>query len=552
MPEEGVRKGTYAFALSAIFVVAAAVRIAALALASEYPTFRAPDVDSLVYHRMGQSFADGDLLLGRGVHQLSPGYSYFVGLIYGAFGSGPWPIRVVQLLLGFATIALILATARRLFGRAWALLPGGVAAVYGPFLFQEQQILAETLGAFLYALVLWLAVRAVMDTAGARPWLYVGMAWAACVVTRPEAIVLGLALAAFAWRALSWRERAWALGFVFGPCLVAVLATTLRNQVVSGEAVALTDTGGINLYIGNGPGANGTFRVPAQVHGDRGPIERFAGFHRAAEREAGHALSVRQADRHWVMATVEFMADEPVTWLGIMVRKVHLYWNARELSNVHDYEFGRRINAVLGAPLVQFGWIAPWALVGMVLMCFLPRTVMVEAEAGRFVGVLTFATMLSVVLFFVVARYRIPAVPGLLLLATAAVRFAARLFAERHWRKALLLGVGLVLSTGLAWPVSVRKHFEDEYFKLGVGWHEEGNLPSAEHAYQQALQIDSGYLPAHNNLALLYERTGDLGAARRHWRTVLEAALLANDRERAALAERHLSGLDRMIGPAVA
>ena len=59
--------------------------------------------------------------------------------------------------------------------------------------------------------------------------------------------------------------RAKLLGaLVLGGALV-ILPVTLRNRVVAGEWVLVTDSGGLNLYIGNGRGAIGTFRMPQHL-----------------------------------------------------------------------------------------------------------------------------------------------------------------------------------------------------------------------------------------------------------------------------------------------
>ncbi len=57
--------------------------------------------------------------------------------------------------------------------------------------------------------------------------------------------------------------------------VLTIAPVTLRNYVASGEAVLVSDAGGFNFYIGNGPGANGTFRIPAEVPGATSAAAQF-------------------------------------------------------------------------------------------------------------------------------------------------------------------------------------------------------------------------------------------------------------------------------------
>jgi Flp pilus assembly protein TadD len=69
---------------------------------------------------------------------------------------------------------------------------------------------------------------------------------------------------------------------------------------------------------------------------------------------------------------------------------------------------------------------------------------------------------------------------------------------------------------------------------------EQGHESEVLFHYKKALEINPNYSNAHNNLAILYAVTGDLGKARMHWEKAL--ALNPNLEE----ARKNLQRLDQM------
>jgi 4-amino-4-deoxy-L-arabinose transferase-like glycosyltransferase len=62
------------------------------------------------------------------------------------------------------------------------------------------------------------------------------------------------------------RARAWSTSLALAVgCMLAVAPSAMRHALISGEWIPITVGGGINLYIGNNPAANG--RVAADLPG---------------------------------------------------------------------------------------------------------------------------------------------------------------------------------------------------------------------------------------------------------------------------------------------
>jgi 4-amino-4-deoxy-L-arabinose transferase-like glycosyltransferase len=525
--------------LVAILGLAAALRAGALLAERRLPLFLHHRLDAQMYDAAGRAIAGGDWLLGKEVFHSSPLYAYFVGLLYRLFGAGPYPVRVAQGILGVALVALLYGAARRLLGPRAAPWIGLGAALYGPFLFYETQLLADSLAAFLAALLVLLVLRAMEERPRpARAWLGVGVVWGLLTIVRGTALLFFLPLvgAVLASRG-GVRPVLRSLGaLVLGGTLV-VLPVTLRNWRVAGEPVLVTDHGGLNFFVGNGPGANGTFRIPSEVPDAGNNPDQIRGFRAVAERESGRSLSAREVDAYWYGRTWRAIGAAPGAWLRLLVEKGWLFFSARELANTEDYTFWRTQNAVLALPLLQFGALAPFALLGTILL--LRRT----DPRGRFVGAFNVTSVVLAIAFFVLARYRLSAVPALLLAAGAGVRGLVTAWTERRGRGLLVYGASLgVAAVFVFWP-KLPKPFDDEYFKLGYAYHVQGETAAAADAYQRALEINPQSLSARKNLAVLLEQVADRDHAAQEWRALLERARAARQSAYEEVARRHLDAL---------
>lgn len=501
--------------LALVLGVAVLVRALTWSALLRLPVFRTPDVDAAIYHRAAQQIAGGDLSMGGEVLRMSPGYFYWLGGLYALLGDGRWGFRLVQALLGLLLVGLIWDCTRRLLGMRWALWAGLCAAAYGPLAFYETAQLSDAVGAAFHGLLLWLVVvHFGGDEGRARPGLravaLIGLAWGACSALRPNALLLGLPLAWLCVQgAASLRQRAAALAVLAGGFACVVAPFTVHNYVVAGERVLLTAHGGIALYMGNGPGATGTFHLPDEIRDQAAlaPVHQFDIVHAEAERALGRTLTAREADGYWYDKTKDAIRRDPLRWASLMLKKLRLFWNGREFSDVYDYEFYRRLDARIAASL-SFAHVAALGLLGTILLLGQRN------PAARFIGLSNVIGSLAVALVFVSGRYRLAVVPGAIVAAVFALAFIAERLRARRWRALAPLAAGAALCLAVAWPVRLKRSFDDEeYFKLAASYHAHGELADAERAYLQSLQLNPRHEGSRHNLAVLYARTGRADAA---------------------------------------
>ncbi len=505
--------------LGLLVVAGAVLRFAWLADASGLPFFWAPRTDDFVYDAGAARIAGGDVLLDGVSLRFGPPYFYVLGTLYALFGRGVWVPRILHAALGTALIVVVYLTGKRLTTPRWALLPAALVAFDGPLLFFEALILPETLQALVHAGLLLAALVAADGEGDARRaalrWLPVGLLLGLAVALRPNALLLLGPLAWFVWA----RPRRWAaLGAVLGGLLLALSPLVARNVLATGDP-SFSGTAGINAFIGNGPGASGLFRVPPEVPRASSPEGQIEGFHAAAEAALGHRLTPSESDRFWLGRTLAHAAAHPLDAAWLLARKVRFFWNDREVSALVRYDFTRTLSPVLGAPLVRFGLFAPLALVG----CLLALRRGAERSARLAAGFVLAGT-LSVVLFFVQDRYRIPFVPAFAVTATLGAKELLDALRARARRRVALglaaLAAGLLLAFP---PLRFRAHPEREFAELAAQYEDLGDLAEAERAWRRAVEASPVHLPALLGRARLLARMRPAEAPEAFRRALAEA-----------------------------
>jgi Flp pilus assembly protein TadD len=217
----------------------------------------------------------------------------------------------------------------------------------------------------------------------------------------------------------SRKVRAACIG-AFGLGILLVIApVSLRNYHVEGKLVIVSANGGVNFYIGNGPGATGTFRVVEEHEITPGDITgRFA-----AQEAEGRALTLAEVSDWWFSEAWSYIRKKPWIFIRNWIWKIYLFWDAFEIPQLEWYGAERKYSPVLRLPLVSSHLVIPLALIGLVL----------SAQQFRRVGILHLYVVMQTIitsLFFVTGRYRLTVLPVLAIFAAYAL-----LHFLREWRQ---------------------------------------------------------------------------------------------------------------------
>ncbi|MCP4658237.1 MAG: hypothetical protein GY856_22725, partial [bacterium] len=410
MKESGQRRRVF-YAYLAIFILALAVRGIYLRELRDSALFSVLLGDGRQYHAWATEIAAGDWL-GQEVFYQAPLYPYFMAGVLSVFGPGLWPLRVIQILLGATSCVFVAMAGRRFFSSRVGLVAGALVALYPPAIFFDGLIQKASLGLFLTT-----ALLVLLGELAVRPrwwWLLLsGAILGLLALTRENALIL--APIVFVWllvwlRDVSWRDRTLRVA-LFSLGLASILVPVgVRNLAVGGRFLVTTSQLGPNFFIGNSPEANGRY-VPLRRGRQDARVEREDAT-LLAEAATGRKLDPGEVSSYWLRQSFSYIASNPGPWLRLLAKKFHLVTNAREIIDTESIEVSRehsRLLAVLGW-LWHFGVLGPLAILGI-------RTTRRHGRRLAILYAIVLAVALSLVLFYVVARYRFPLVPVLVLFA---------------------------------------------------------------------------------------------------------------------------------------
>ncbi len=477
---------------------ALAVRAAHVLTLPGNPLFARPLMDAAVHDAWARGLLAGSWP-GAEPFFRAPGYPFLLGLLYGVlrwFGLAPGEpgarlaTVLVQAFVSALGAGLVALCAERAWNRRAGWLAGGVFAALWTSIYFAGELLFETL---VTTLALWLLWRLLRDdgdgraTPGAVSLLGTGLVAGLGAVTRPPLLALLPVIVLYLrrGRGLRWRSAGWAA--LAAGLLLPILPVTLHNVVRGHDAVLIASQGGVNFWIGNNPQSDGrTAIVPGTRPTWQGGYEDAIAL---AEREAGHRLRPSQVDAHYLRKGLAFIAREPGRAALLTARKLRLLLAAGERGNNNNPYFWRRWSPVLRWP-VWLGWAPVLALAAIGLWrrdLARPRRALLLGFAGAYA--------VSVLLFFVNGRFRLPLLALLAAPAGAGLERILAALRARRWPDGL---AGPLLAAGLlAFSASDLLTFREgrvdadvfSRFTLGNALAEGGDLDGARRAYEDALAV---------------------------------------------------------------
>ena len=530
------------FAPLFVFVVALALRLLhSQQVVANDPFWDQPSVDSQVYVEWAKQLATGGHWLGNEAFFLSPLYGYLLGALYAVFGPGFVSPLVVNALLGAGTCTLTYLLGARLFDLRAGLVAAGLVCLYRMEIFYEGAPLLEPLQTFLCAAIGWAAVWA-LDAPGVSRFALVGALTGLAVLGRQNLLLFAAPFTV--WLGVS---RRWLGAATYaGVTALCIAPATLHNWLAAHDLVLVNSTGGIILYTGWNPEANGVYMVPSifpRALADD-PVEQKDAYRFVAEQRLHRApLPASEVSSYWRGQAVDWVTANPGRALLLAFEKARLFWNAFEAWDVRSETLARPTSWLLRLPLCTFALLAPLAVAGIAL-----STASWRRLVPLYLLLLThFATF---VLFIALSRYRMPALSTLAVFAgVTPVALLDAVRAQRLGRAALAAAVfalvGLVVEADVP-----SENLTMAHFNLGNAYREKSQWQAAIAEYEHVIAVDPGYISVWNNLALVYERNGSARELQvETWQRVLQLARAQGSGLHVERATRHLAGLGVTMGP---
>jgi tetratricopeptide (TPR) repeat protein len=526
------------------------------------PFFYHPIVDAWDYHKDAlEMLRTGDWVGSRAFFQ-APLTTYFLAAIYKLTGIDLLVPRIVQVMVGSLTAAGMFVLARRLFSEKAAWIAGLVTACYPLLIFFEGELLAPAITIFLDVaifLVLFRVARGKTLWYWILPGLLLGLralATTNILATIPVFwIWLSIGSHAVHEKAPAVRPRAQgprrrgglaaAAVFTLG-ILTAIAPVAVRNTLLHKEFVLVSSNAGINFYLGNSGGYDAKIAMRPGADWDE-----FVSEHVRTGFKVGPEMS-----GYFFEEALDYMARNPGEYLRLLLYKAYLCVRGDEIMrNQEIYPFRNyskalsllmwKVNARAGPGLAfPFGLLLPLAWPGCLL------AIRRRHSDGLLLLAYGAVYALSVIAFFVTARYRLPVVVPLILLLAYGWSEIRGWWRPVRIRVIAISGVILIglISNWIVGPMPDEMN-PDAYYSLAGTMAAQGDREGAERYYARTLEMNPRDAAAWLNLGLeVYQEAGLLDRAETCYRKALEVrpeyatavfnlGYLAELRGRPALAE---------------
>jgi tetratricopeptide (TPR) repeat protein len=497
-------------AVASIFLLALVLRLVYLFEIRDSLYFATLVLDGFEYDRMAARLLGGDWLLhyeGGYVHGLL--YPYVLAPL--KFFSGPENFlpRLFQAILGSLSCVLVYRIAARCCQPPVHLIAGLLAAGYWPFLFYGGELLATTLVIFVELLLVILLLR---GKDSGFSWALAGGAGlllGLLVVTRSNLLLL--LPVALGWiylnarkAAYGWRRPLLSFSLAF---VVALSPFLVRNYRVQGHPLPFQ--GGWSFYMGNNPDADGT------------PYARQGLVWQRLELLPLQQGIIDPAEKgiFYIGEALRFIREQPIDYLALLYRKFRLFWHAFEIPVSADMRYCEDYSLLSRILAIGFGTVAPLALIGMGWSWSRRRDLFLLYG-------FVLAYLASGLLFSVCARYRLPAVPFLMVFAACGLREIWMLVRQRNVLQGeiALLALGLSIAlvhTGI--DVDQVDHLRSDWLQ-GHAHLRRQEFGLAERAYLDGLRKFPDDADIHNSLGVVREHQRQDGEAEASYLKALEIA----------------------------
>ncbi len=487
-----------------IFSIALAVRLIHVWQLRSAPFFSVLMGDARGYHEWARRLAAGDWL-GSEVFYQAPLYPYFLGVIYRFVGDDVLTVRVIQAIVGAGSCAALSYAGARLFSKRVGIVAGLALALYPAAIFFDALVQKSVLDLFFTCVALALIGVIVAGTDRPRPvWLALGATIGALSLTRENALLLAAVVLVWAAR----RKSVTAPALYLAGMAMVLLPVVARNAAVGGGFYLTTSQFGSNFFIGNNSGSDGTYMSLRQGRGD--PEFERQDATELAQQALGRSLTPGEVSDYWFERATAYIRSEPLSWTRLMLRKAALLVNTSEMFDTESQESHAEHSTILAltSPIGRFGVLVPLAIFGAIVVW--PR----RSQLWILYALLA-AYALSVILFFVMARYRHPLLPLLLLFAAAGVDGT-----RRFWRTVPRAGVAATAAVVIAAAIVANRPMLSSSLmraitehNVGTALQEQGRVDEAIAHYRAALEIRPDYGPSYNNLGTALMAKGNLPAA---------------------------------------
>ena len=465
--------------LGLVFGIALIVRLIYVWHISSMPLFKAPIIDAEMYDlnamKILQSVAE------KKPFYQAPLYSYFLALIYRFFGHDYLVPRLLQSAIGAINCVMIALIGKRLFGGRQGLVAGCIAALYGPFIYFEGELLRPVLIIFLTSSM----ILCILSWSEDRPiWAAIaGLLMGLSAITRENILIVLPVFVIYLW--MSSKKRRWLAPVLFlALTVIPIIPVTVSNYKKSGDFIPVSTQGGMNFYIGNSADSDRLTGLQPGIEWEKMAF--------SPREELGRDPKPSEYQLWFIKKAFEDISRSPTVWMGKLIKKLYLVFYGEELTPNSDLDIYRERSWLLciliskcGPLFIPFGLLFPFFVLGIGVEG-------AHRDKWLLIGYICVYS-LSLMLFHVRARYRVPIVPIMIPFAAAGILYLIKQIKIQDVKKVahclFILAFFAVLVNAPLVDVSFAKRFPKNYF-IGLALFNKGQDELALEEFEKELEKD--------------------------------------------------------------
>lgn len=501
-----------------LFLLTFAVRLIILIRFSDSLNFLPEGDDMKFYTDWALRIAHGQWTDHHAFYGL-PGYAYCLALIFTIGGFNPFSVGLIQAAFDAGIAVLLWQISREVFSALHRDGQGegssrmadfiGIGAALAWTFFTPAQAFSVVMmptvwEVFAYYLCLWYAVKT-RAASWWKPWLFLGLfcgfiaMLVATILFAVPLLIVAIFRSVEAGQPFKMRapKIGAAVAMLVAGLYIGASPAWIHNYFIAHEPVMLSAHSGINIWIGNNPVATGYPKMPPGIRATQEGLLKDS--ITLAEAAAGRKLTRSEVSKYWSAQSKAYVSTHFHAWLRLMGTKFANFWNAYQYDDLSIIKL-LRDDGVL-PPGLKFGIIAALGLAALFPTLWrFPKVGWVVAAV-----LLHLCALMPV---FITERYRIAAVPGLMILAAAGLWIFWQDLVSGHWLQA---GIYVALCAGAGWFVSIPRHeiglWSLDYYKAGIRAttaaqieQAHGHFPEAAGALDRAQRnLETAYAYVSNN-----------------------------------------------------
>ncbi|MEW5693185.1 MAG: tetratricopeptide repeat protein [Candidatus Hydrogenedentota bacterium] len=491
-------------------------------------TYPSEGTDMETYNNWALEIMNGKLFQNSAFY-MGPLYPYLMALIFKLIGYKIIYIQVLQYLSGIISGILIFNIMKYFVQEKIALFVS-FGYMFYPFFFIFESIqLTDSLALFLNVCVIYFLIKYFSQYKKCH-LILAGLFSGLSILTRGNLLIVlpFFCLFIFLSSDKSYKRSIFNILLYFTFTFLIISPATIHNYIVEKRFVLVTTNAGINLYIGNNPEATGWYTYPSFT-----------------SREPGKAAL------KWIIENRE-------KFLKLTLKKARYFLLNYEIpQNLDTIEFIR--NSYILSEIYKF------LNFGLVLSIGLPGIIFLglsRKSCDYVILIYLFFYSLSVILFFVTDRYRLPIVPVFFLCAGICIDKVFGYYKKKKYLEiiVILICVGFcykftninpkeirevergsevraiyneavnLLQSGeledaiikFEKVVNTKKDYKNAWLKLGSAYFNNKEYDKSIECYNKVIELDKDNYDANYGMGMNYLFKNDIATAKRYFNIVYE------------------------------